>query len=223
MKDNIYENRKRKTPTSLKENEERFHSTPLTYQDFICEEFAIMEPLDQVFFKMQKMMIKASSFAWMSGILLTHKERPILSNLLSFLGLSLFYMLSNYREKRQNLESQISNFSTAHANFFKQQIQSASSSSEQKQLINQADFILNINTFDQQRKIAQKTHLLASSILAGMYFFNHMQLGVFLMAEALITTSTNIFRFLDAQKQLYHIKKNLPLNVFIPTSERQRF
>lgn len=197
------------------------HKEPKTYQEYIDAEFEVIGPLDKTFFEIQKLALKAATVIGCVGIALSYQSRSNVSNILAIAGAVMLYHLADFREKRQKMESQISNFCSAHVQFFEKEIQSASSSAEQKKLANMANNILNSRTVNYTSNIARNMHIVASGCLAGKYFFDHLSLGTLLIAEALITTATNVFRQQEAKKQLIHIQKQLPSNIKIPQYDKQ--
>ena len=212
---------KNNTPSNPNNGDNIQSYEPKTYQEFIDEEFKIIGPLDEALFKTQKAALKAASFIGLLGVVLSHHSRTGVSNILAIAGAVMLYYLADFREKRQKMESQISNFCSAHEQFFEKEIQSASSSTEQKKLANMANNILNSRTVNYTSNMARNMHIVASGCLAGKYFFDHLSLGTLLIAEALITTATNVFRQQEAKKQLIHIQKQLPSNIKIPQYDKQ--
>ena len=197
------------------------YKEPKTYQEYIDAEFEVIGSLDKTFFEIQKLALKAATVIGCVGIALSYQSRSNVSNILAFAGALMLHHLADFREKRQKIESQISNFCAAHEQFFEKEIQSAPSSAEQKKLVHMADAILNPNIANNSKQMARNMHIVASGCLAGQYFFDSLTLGTFLIAEAFITTATNVFRHHEAKKQLTHIQKQLPLGIKIPNYDKQ--
>ncbi len=212
---------KNNTPSNPNNADDLQSYEPKTYQEFIDEEFKIIGPLDEALFKTQKAALKAASFIGLVGVVLSHHSRTNVSNILAIAGAVMLYYLSDFREKRQKMESQIKNFCSAHVQFFEKEIQSAPSSAEQKKLVHMANNILNSDTVNYTSNIARNIHVFASGCLLGKYFFDHLSLGTLLIAEALISTATNVFRQQEAKKHLTHIQKQLPPNIKIPRYDKQ--
>ena len=209
-------------PTHIPNNGEKVaYKEPETYQEYIDEEFKVIGPLDETFFKIQKLTLKAAAFIGCIAIAISHQSRSDVSNILALAGVLTLHHLADFREKRQMIESQISNFCSAHSQFFEKEIQSAFSSTEQRKLANIADKILDIDTANNTKRMVRNMHALAFGCLAGQYFFDSLTLGTFLIAEAFITTATNVFRHQEAKKQLNHIQKQLPMNIKIPNYDKQ--